>query len=251
MGAGASWCDKHRRVTQRTVLTHLDDRRRGPRVEIGRVPSSTCNWQRIPPHGVLNLGKPQRFLQHALELLSKLPEAGRAPSKIEILEKLATIYTALVDDIHAIETYEALAVRAARDGLIDVEVRALIDLAYPLAWTSSQRSLEVLERAVRLSARQENPLLRTRARANCFALRRWQEWNYQDAVDFQNAFAKIVVANDRRILAPYLADRGFISWISSDYREARRSLIESNFILFETVEESLILMLLMYEVDFP
>ena len=183
--------------------------------------------------------------------MSKLPEAGRAPSKIEILEKLATIYTALVDDIHAIETYEALAVRAARDGLIDVEVRALIDLAYPLAWTSSQRSLEVLERAVRLSARQENPLLRTRARANCFALRLWQEGNYQDAVDFQNAFAKIVVANDRRILAPYLADRGFISWISSDYREARRSLIESNFILFETVEESLILMLLMYEVDFP
>jgi hypothetical protein len=129
-------------------------------------------------------------------------------------------------------------VRAARDGLIDVEVRALIDLAYPLAWTSSQRSLEVLERAVRLSARQENPLLRTRARANCFALRLWQEGNYQDAVDFQNAFAKIVIANDRRILAPYLADRGFISWISSDYREARRSLIESNFILFETVEES-------------
>jgi len=178
------------------------------------------------------------ILRHALELVSKLPEAGRAPGEIEILEKLATIYTALVDDIHAIETYEALAARAARDGLIDVEVRALIDLAYPLAWTSSQRSLEVLERAVRLSARQENPLLRTRARANCFALRLWQEWNRQDAEKFQEAFAEILNRDDRRILAPYLADYGFISWISSEYREARRSLIESRFIMSETLNEN-------------
>jgi len=178
------------------------------------------------------------ILQHALELVSKLPEAERTPSEIEILEKLATIYTALVDDIHAIETYDWLAARAARDGLIDVEVRALIDKAYPLAWTSSQRSLEVLERAVRLSARQENPLLRTRARANCFALRLWQEWNRQDAEEFQNAFVEIRNRDDRRILAPYLADYGFISWISTEYREARRSLIESRVIMSETINEN-------------
>jgi len=178
------------------------------------------------------------ILQHALELVSKLPGAARTVSEIEILEKLAAIYTALVDDIHAIETYEALAARAARDGQIDVEVRALIAMAYPLAWTSSQRSLEVLERAVRLNARQENPLLRTRARANCFALRLWQEWNREDTEEFRNAFVEIRNRDDRRILAPYLADYGFISWISSEYREARRSLIESRAILLETVEEN-------------
>jgi hypothetical protein len=37
--------------------------------------------------------------------------------------------------------------------VIDVEGRALIDMAWPLSWTSSQRSLEALERALRLSAR--------------------------------------------------------------------------------------------------
>ncbi len=178
------------------------------------------------------------ILQHALELVRKLPEAGRATSEIEILAKLATIYTALVDDIHAIETYEALATRAARDGLIDLEVRALIDIAYPLAWTSSQRSLEAVERAVRLSARQENPLLRTRARANCFALRLWQEWDRQDAEKFQNAFAEIRNGDDRRILAPHLADYGFVSWISSEYREARRGLIESRVIMSKTLNEN-------------
>jgi tetratricopeptide (TPR) repeat protein len=145
---------------------------------------------------------------------------------------------ALVDDIHAIETYEALAARAANDGLIDVEVRALIGMAYPLAWTSSQRSLEVLERALRLSAGQEDLLLRARARASCFALRLWQEWNHQDAQEFRNAFADILNADDRLLLAPYLADCGFISWISSEYREARQSLIESRVIQFETVEQN-------------
>ena len=171
-------------------------------------------------------------------MVSNLSETERTPREIEILEKLATIYTALVDDIHAIETYEALAARATHDDLIDVEVRALIDMAYPLSWTSSQRSLEVLERALQLSARQENPLLRTRARANCFALRVWQEWNRQDAEEFQNAFAEIRNRDDRRILSPYLADCGFISWISSEYREARRSLIESRVTPFETVGEN-------------
>jgi tetratricopeptide (TPR) repeat protein len=178
------------------------------------------------------------ILEHALQLVSKLPDAERAGSEIAILEKLAAIYVALVDDVHAIETYEALATRAARDGLIEVEVRALIAMAYPLSWNSSQRSLEVLERALRLSARQEDPLLRARARSNCFALRLWQEWNRQDAEEFQNAFADILKADDRLILAPYLADFGFISWISSEYREARRSLIESRVIQFETVEEN-------------
>jgi isopentenyldiphosphate isomerase len=38
--------------------------------------------------------------------------------------------------------------------VIDVGVRALIDMAWPSSWTNSQHSLGVLERALRLSARQ-------------------------------------------------------------------------------------------------
>jgi hypothetical protein len=41
--------------------------------------------------------------------------------------------------------------------VIDVEVRALIDMAWPLSWTNSQHALGVLERALRLSARQQDP----------------------------------------------------------------------------------------------
>jgi tetratricopeptide (TPR) repeat protein len=177
-------------------------------------------------------------LEHALELVKKLPEAERTVREIEILEKLAPIYVALGDDIHAIQSNEALAARAAHDGLIDVEVRALIDMAWPLSWTSPERSLEVLERALRLSTRQEDPNLRARTRARCFAQRLSQRWNPQDAEEFRNAFAEVLKADNRRILLPYLVDCGSMSWISSEYREARRSLIESRVILFETLEEN-------------
>jgi DNA-binding winged helix-turn-helix (wHTH) protein/tetratricopeptide (TPR) repeat protein len=178
------------------------------------------------------------ILAHALELVKKLPEAERTVSEIEILEKLATIYVALVDDIHAIESYEALAARAAHHGLIDVEVRALIDMAWPLSWTSSERSLEALERALRLSARQEDPNLRARTRARCFAQRLWQRWNPQDVEEFHNAFAEVLKADNRRILVPYLVDCGSINWISSEYREARQSLIDSRVIYLETVAQN-------------
>ena len=178
------------------------------------------------------------ILEHALDLAKKLPEAERRRSEIEILGKLAAIDAVLVDNMRAIESYEALAARAAHDGLIDVEVRALIDMAWPLAWTNSQRSLEVLERALRLSARQEEPLLRARTRARCFAMRLWQRWNSQDAEEFHKAFVGMRDADDRRMLAQYLVDCGSVSWFSSEYRQAHRCLIESRVILFETLEEN-------------
>jgi DNA-binding winged helix-turn-helix (wHTH) protein/tetratricopeptide (TPR) repeat protein len=181
------------------------------------------------------------ILEHALDLVKNLQEAERAESEIEILEKLATIYVALLDGIHAIKaikSYEALAAIAADGGLIDLEVRSVIDMAWPLSWSSSERSLEAVDRALRLSARQEDPQLRARTRARCFSERLWQRWNSQDVEDFHNAFAEIVKSGNRQILAPYLASRGFINWISSEYREARLSLIESRVVKMETVEEN-------------
>ena len=78
-----------------------------------------------------------QILEHALDLARKLPEAERTLSEIEILEELAAIHAVLGDSLRAIETYEALAGRAAHHGLIDVEVRALIDMAWPLSWIRS------------------------------------------------------------------------------------------------------------------
>jgi len=179
------------------------------------------------------------ILEHALELAKKLPDAERTVREIEILEKVATIYVVLVDDIHAIESSEALAVRAANEGLIGTEARALVDMAYPLSWTGSERSLKALERALLLSDRQKDPNLRARTRAHCFAQRLWQRWHPQDVEEFHKAFAEVLNADDNyATLGPHLADCGFINWICSEYREARRRLIESRVIKLETADEN-------------
>jgi hypothetical protein len=66
-----------------------------------------------------------------------------AENETEILEKLAAIYVVSFDDIRAVEIYEALRAKAAYYGLLDVEIRALVGMAYPLSWSNAQRFLEM------------------------------------------------------------------------------------------------------------
>src|SRR5207249_6124104 len=67
---------------------------------------------------------------------------------ISVLEQLAAMYV-VAFDARAVETYETLAVRAAASGLIDLEVKALVDMAYPLSWIDAERCLAVVDRALR------------------------------------------------------------------------------------------------------
>jgi DNA-binding winged helix-turn-helix (wHTH) protein len=62
------------------------------------------------------------LLQHALAIVR------HAVNKIEMLEQLATIYMGSFD-MRALDTYDALAARAAHAGLIDVQVRTLVAMA--------------------------------------------------------------------------------------------------------------------------
>jgi hypothetical protein len=173
-------------------------------------------------------------LQHAVELSRKLPDAERAGIETEILTKLASIYLVSFD-MRVVETCEALAARAAHYGLIDVEVRALIDMAYPLSWISSERCIKVLERALELSATQKDPLLRASTRAGCLVRRIWAGgWSARDAAECRRAVAEI---GDRRLLASQLIDYNFIQWVSSEYREAQRNAVENLAILGSRVEE--------------
>jgi DNA-binding winged helix-turn-helix (wHTH) protein len=173
------------------------------------------------------------ILQHALDLSSKLPEPKRGGSETEILEKLAAIYLVSFDG-RVVDTYEALAARAAQYGLIDVEVRALVDMAYPMSWTSSGRCLDVLERALRLSVQQRDPLTRARTRASCLVRRVWVGgWNSMDVEECLSALDEIRRARDPLLLASHLIDCNFIQWSSSRYREAHRDAVESLAILTE------------------
>src|SRR5260370_33489243 len=103
--------------------------------------------------------------------------------------------------MRVVETCEALAGRAAHYGLIDVEVGAVVDMAYPLSWISSERCLKVLEGALELGARQKEPLMRARTRARCLVRRICAGgWASADDDECRSVVAEIRQSGDRLLL---------------------------------------------------
>jgi hypothetical protein len=133
-------------------------------------------------------------------------------------------YVALTDIRPAIETYENLIALAARHGLIDVEVRALIDMALPAAWISTERYIETLERTLQLSARQEHPLMRARTRARCLQWRSCAgRWNPDDAESCRKAMDEVERKGDRLVVAEHRLEYTYLQSLSSQYGDAHRS----------------------------
>src|ERR1700722_5599696 len=165
------------------------------------------------------------ILARALELVSHLPEAERARTEPRLLAILAAHRLAAFD-MRAIETYEILVARAADFGLIDVQVRALLDLSFLLSFTSAERCLEVVERALQLSAEQDSAMrIRTRT---AYAYRRLSVggWNAQDALEFRAGLAQIGESQGLPALESDLLDDSQIRWVSGEYREGRRLAFE-------------------------
>src|SRR2546428_10377781 len=172
-------------------------------------------------------------LRHALELCTGLPDAERATNELVVLEQLAAMYVVSFDTL-AVETYEALAARAAASGLVDLEVKALVDMAYPLSWIDAKRSLAVVDRALRLSTQQRDPPRQARTRASCLVRRIWAGgWNARDAEDCRQAVEEIRRSGDRMLVAAHLIDSNFIRWGSSEYPAAHQDVVASLAVLVD------------------
>src|SRR5882724_1739571 len=172
-------------------------------------------------------------LQHALELAGRLPDSERATNELAVLEELAAMYLVSFDT-RAVQTYEALAARAAASDLIDLEVRALVNMAYPLSRIDAERSLAVVDRALRLSTRQHDPLQQARTRVSCLVRRIWTGgWNARDAEDCREAVEQIRQSGHRHLLAAHLIDSNFMRWTSSEYRAAHQDVVESLAVLID------------------
>jgi DNA-binding winged helix-turn-helix (wHTH) protein len=175
------------------------------------------------------------ILEHALDLVQKLPDAYRAEQEIPILERLATIYLASADS-RAIQTSETLVSKAAICGLVDVAVSALLKMAWQLLWTNSEQCLMALERALKLSAEHKDPLLHARTVtkwAVCSAFARG--WDARYVEDCRDALKVIRQHGNRLMLGSSLTDYSHIQWLASEYRPAYQSAVEG---LMATVQES-------------
>jgi DNA-binding winged helix-turn-helix (wHTH) protein/tetratricopeptide (TPR) repeat protein len=167
------------------------------------------------------------ILRHALDLAQKLPETARSASESQTLEKLANTYL-VSGDMRGLDTYEALAERAAQSGQVDVEIGALMGLAWSSQWISGERCLMAVERALQLSSGQRDPLVRARTRMNCSNWRMCVAgWNSKDAEACRSALAAIHDAGDRLALATHMVDYSWIQWVSSAYRDALHTATES------------------------
>jgi tetratricopeptide (TPR) repeat protein len=177
-------------------------------------------------------------LEHALALAAKLPPRERVVAEVEILDALVGISLAMLDPAAVLAAVTLLRERAAEHGLIDVEVRALVEMAYPLAWSSSERSLEVIDQALRLSERQRDPLMRARTRARCRVRRILvRGWDAEDAEACRAALADIGRLGTKEDVAWDTIDSAWVELTSTGYRKAYRDTVESIAVLKEAGDE--------------
>jgi DNA-binding winged helix-turn-helix (wHTH) protein len=177
-------------------------------------------------------------LRHALDLCARLHDSARAVSETQILEKLASIYVVSFD-MRCLQAYRTLRKRAVHYALVETEARALVDIAYPVSWTSSKRCRIVVDRALRLASSSPDPIFSARTRASCLVRRIWaQGWNEKDAEDCRNAIEEIRQKCDPITLAWHRVDCSFLLWCSSEYREAHRCASESLSVLLKGEDQS-------------
>jgi len=164
------------------------------------------------------------LLGRALEITSNLPAERRPLTEMEILEKLARILYLTVDP-PAANLYEALAARAAQCGAIDVEVRAVVEMARLCSWSDSRRALELLDRAEQINARQTDPLARANACIMCMS---WRLLNggrrSSDASEARHLMLELREAG--RVTGPLLIWYSRLQSVCSQYRESQRCALE-------------------------
>jgi DNA-binding winged helix-turn-helix (wHTH) protein len=176
-------------------------------------------------------------LEHALTLAARLPPQDRVEAEVGILDALIGVSRALLSPALG-DTVMLLRERAAKYGLIDVEVRALVEMAYPLAWSSSQRSLEVIDQALRLSERQRDPLMCAQSRARCMVRRILvRGWDAEDAEACRAALADIRRLGTREDVAWDTIDTAWVDLASTGYRKVYRDTVESLAALKEAGDE--------------
>jgi DNA-binding winged helix-turn-helix (wHTH) protein/tetratricopeptide (TPR) repeat protein len=100
-----------------------------------------------------------QFLEHALRLAPALAEPKRAELEVRLLERVGDAHYWLGSMHASAKAYEAEAERAEEAALPATQVRALSHLTRPFGLIDPDRGIAAIERALRLAAGLEDPLL--------------------------------------------------------------------------------------------
>ena len=166
------------------------------------------------------------ILDRAAELATNLPDDARTATELEFLERRGAIQAA-THDPKARDTYAQLAENASRQGHVDVQCRALLELAYVISWTDLAGSRPPLDQALALSENQSDPIQRDVTRGRAYARRIWGfGWNMDDARRCEEALARLLTSGDGLSVARAQLYFGMVCLVSTRYREAY-DLVES------------------------
>jgi DNA-binding winged helix-turn-helix (wHTH) protein len=167
-------------------------------------------------------------LELALSLVNKIPEAERARAEIDVLQKLCTIYSTSFDP-RALQAYEVLAGRAVHYGLPDVEVHALLEMAFPLALVSADQYMRALDCAFAAVSRSEQgDTPRWAAMRALYLCRRTPagRCDPEDLEECRNLVAQLREFDDRRLFGEVELGFSYSLFNFSEYREAHRGAVE-------------------------
>ena len=178
------------------------------------------------------------ILDHGLSLVGNLQAELRPSTEVQLLERTAMISAATYLPT-AVEQYEALAQKAQRYGMTDLQARALMGQAYPASWHSLSRSERVVSSAIDLNRHQTDPVVRSIIQANCHFWRLWLGgWNDESAAICRECGVTIEASADRRSVAWYRLEQALIWFMSSRYRASREQIEREISVLLKDSIES-------------
>ncbi len=176
------------------------------------------------------------IFERAMRVVARLSPLDRIGVEIEFLEMEAATCAALHDP-RACEASSQMVERAASAELVDVHARALLGLAYTISWRDPPASLELLDEALSLSARQTDAQLRARTQVSGYVRRMWvNKWDAEEIHICERAVAALLEAGNPLAAAWPMIEYSMVQFVSSRYRQARSTVQHHFQVLLSSVD---------------
>ncbi|RFU48558.1 AAA family ATPase [Paraburkholderia sp. DHOC27] len=232
----------HLRIAQALEARHTPEARGSLAAELAQHYAAAKQWTHALTYLRMAIQTAKKRLAYndalaifdrAMMLAANLPNEARAAAETEFLEGRASIFAA-AHDPRARETCEQLVQRAAQHGLIDIQSRALLSLAYAYSWRDQLRCGQIIDEALELSERQTNQQQQARTRISCSVWRMWVHgWSADDMRRCDAALDALRAGDDPFTTAWSLCEYSMVCLVTSRYQEAQDTILASYRFLVE------------------
>ncbi|WP_042338616.1 ATP-binding protein [Paraburkholderia ferrariae] len=157
-------------------------------------------------------------------LLARLPTDAQWRWRVEFGEARATLLAAAHDPL-ALDVYVALVDDAARAGMLDAQLRALMGLSYVSGWSDQTRSIACLDEALRLVASHPDRRVGALTQVICRVRRVWAlGWRAADDEACRAALATLHETGDTIASARGQLEYSMLEIVSTRYGDALKNM---------------------------